>query len=1067
VDAVAELPVQEPLPCRTVLVRRECVAHALRRDLIRTGFGNVLAGTRFVPFSAAAAETLRNAGTNFMPGEEALRAARLSALFRSQLQLRHFSRDLLRVKPGWEETFARTISDLEAAGICPEDLTMFGQSGRLEDVATIWRAINDSAGSSWTVQRTYLEAAIALNDRPGVWPFPGAVLAFVGGEITAAEARFLRGLPGIAVGLLAARPARERYLNRMEALLGRAVGNVLRSTAAPKVARTERDLIASYLFEPPVLLADPDRFRSTGPDHTVDIEEHSGVEAEIEATADWVARQIASGTALEEIAVLVPALDPLAGLVADRLARLPWHDGSIPVHIAGGLTLTCFSAGARALAVVRALRAHLAVGALADVIPALRSSAPNHRHLPRGAAMDLVWSLGTVGGNPARPEGSLDWADRTAKREVELSEQLAHARAVESEAPDVGLPRRAIDIERLLADLQAIRPALDALVNLARLAVEGTNLTVLWPRLYSFFNEWLLQPGEGPGMHIILDERLGRMASDAQCGTLAGDNALRIVEEVITTTRVPVGRFGDPSIYLGTVRDAVGLRFCAARIIGLAEGHLPSVRPEDPVIPDALRDSLRTARTETVVLLSTAIDQSLNDLHALDIIVRQVESHVAFSAARLGVDRSEREPSSVVLEAAAALGRPNRSTGEAGPIVPDGAALRRDSFAPAREAAAKFRGEAPLAEASWQDCVSQGIIGEPPHWSGMEALDLDRLAELTALGAANSLDGIFPAVTAQIQVHGLTPELPISPSTLDTLLRCPHAFLLGNLLGFDEPASPPPQREVGPPAYGQLFHAVASEFYGRNGASFCAREQTLADWLSRVEEIADYAFEAFLKEYPLVGEAVRVQQRDRLRRDVRELIEYDWETSHQRQFLFAERVFGRPVAVELPLGEHSLFVRGRIDRIDVEGPRTLVRDLKTGRAHPRIGNGKNPDPAVDVQIAIYGLVAQALADEWKIPKRVAVAYAYIGRSGAVERAYEDDFHTLLEPAARRWLTVAAGLLEERRFPRTPNADDCTYCIFRPVCGDAGYARATALLADSEGVLADFGALKGLNQGKAD
>jgi RecB family exonuclease len=144
------------------------------------------------------------------------------------------------------------------------------------------------------------------------------------------------------------------------------------------------------------------------------------------------------------------------------------------------------------------------------------------------------------------------------------------------------------------------------------------------------------------------------------------------------------------------------------------------------------------------------------------------------------------------------------------------------------------------------------------------------------------------------------------------------------MLGFEEPASPPPQREIGPPAYGQLFHAVASEFYNRNGESFCTREHTLADWLSRVEEIADHAFQAFLKEYPLVGEAVRAQQRERLRRDVRELIEYDWETSQGRDFLFAERIFGRPVPVELLLGEHSLFVRGRIDRIDVEGPRTLV-----------------------------------------------------------------------------------------------------------------------------------------------
>jgi RecB family exonuclease len=359
------------------------------------------------------------------------------------------------------------------------------------------------------------------------------------------------------------------------------------------------------------------------------------------------------------------------------------------------------------------------------------------------------------------------------------------------------------------------------------------------------------------------------------------------------------------------------------------------------------------------------------------------------------------------------------------------------------------------------------MISVPPHWQGIEALDLDRLKDLASVGPATPLDGIFNAHLAQIQVRGLTPDRPISPSTLEKLLRCPHAFLLENLLGFEEPASPPSQREIGPAAYGQLFHAVASEFYSRNGVPFCRRERTVAEWLSDAKEIAERAFHAFLNEYPLVGAAVHRQQQDRLWRDVRELIEYDWASASGCHFLVAERTFGRPVPVELALGQHSLFVRGRIDRIDVVGSRTLVRDLKTGRAHPRVGKDKTPDPAVDVQIATYGLVAQALADEWKVPKQVAVAYAYIGRGGAAERAYNDDYHTVLEPVARQWLAVAAGLLADRQFPRTPNASDCTYCSFRPICGDAGYTRAAILLAQSEGALAAFGAFKGVDRMEAD
>jgi hypothetical protein len=83
--AVAQLPAQGPLPCRTVLVPRERVAHTLRRELIRSKRGDALAGTRFVTTPFAAVEVLRAAGTDFGSGEEALRAVRLLVLFRSAL----------------------------------------------------------------------------------------------------------------------------------------------------------------------------------------------------------------------------------------------------------------------------------------------------------------------------------------------------------------------------------------------------------------------------------------------------------------------------------------------------------------------------------------------------------------------------------------------------------------------------------------------------------------------------------------------------------------------------------------------------------------------------------------------------------------------------------------------------------------------------------------------------------------------------------------------------------------------------------------------------------------------
>ncbi|MBI3104377.1 MAG: PD-(D/E)XK nuclease family protein [Candidatus Rokubacteria bacterium] len=874
------------------------------------------------------------------------------------------------------------------------------------------------------------------------------------------RASFLRAIPRVVLALAAARPTRGHHLHRVEALYGRDAAEALGAATVPRAQASERDLLASYLFEPPAVLADPGRLRSAGPDGTVDIEEHAGIDEEIEATADWVARQVLDGTPLEDIAVLVPTLDPVAGLVAERLARLPWADGPLPVHVAGGLPLAGLAAGARALAAVRALRAHLGAPALAAVLPTLRTVGEEARHLSHGAATDLVWSLGTVGGNPARPEGALDWAPRLAERERDLAGQLSRAQAAEDDPDRPALARRARDLERVLADLRAVRPALEALVGVAALAVRAAPLGALWPALRDFLGEWLLQPGEGPRVQTVLDERLRPLAGAAVCGALTGEDALEAIEGVFQGTRTAAGRFGEPRVYVGTIGGAVGLAFGAVRVIGLAEGHLPSVPREDPVLPDRLRNALRHG-DGSASLLPTTADRALETLHALDRVVRGATHRVSLSVPRVDEGRTQREASSVVLEAAAALGRPNRATGEPAPVIPDAIALRRDAFAPARDTAQGFRRVTPLGEAAWHDGVAAGAMDVPPRWGASPTLDLARIRNLLSAGSPGPMDGLLSGFMDGITLPGLNPERPISPSGLQALLGCPHAFLLGKLLGLEERPGAPATREIGQPAYGSLFHQVAEAFYREHGAPFCRREGSLPDWLARMDAIVERLFAAFLGEYPLVGEAVRAQQRERLRRDLHELLETDWRASDLR-FVAVERNFGHPTPVELPAGERSLHLRGRIDRMDVDGKRTLVRDLKTGRAHPRFGKKREPDPSLDLQIAIYGLVTQQLAPEWGVPRRIAAAYAYFGRGAAQERGFRRDFHDVLEPAARRWLGIASALLAEGAFPRTPSTDDCTFCAFRPVCGPGAQERAATVLTGADGVLAEFGALKGMS-----
>ncbi|HEY6002012.1 MAG TPA: PD-(D/E)XK nuclease family protein, partial [Anaeromyxobacter sp.] len=354
-DAVASLPAAGPLPARTVLVPSERHAHALRRALARSGRSAALAGTRFVGSLTAAIEVLRTAGVPFSTGEDALRPARLLALFREDLRLEHFDLPLLRATRGWEDAFAAAIGDLEAAGLSPADLP--GEAAHARDLAALWARAGAEAGASFTDARAMLEAA-ALLSREGAWAFDGPTLAIASGHEPAAQARFLAAIPGVVLGLRVARPAGARLLQRIERLYGPEARKAVERGRGPVALRpgaTERDLLATYLFADAKALADPGRPRSKGPDGSVDLDEHAGVEAELEAAAAWVSRQVLEARRpLEEIAILVPSLDPLAQLAADRLERLPFEGGPLPVYVAGGLPAVATAAGARVLAVLRA-----------------------------------------------------------------------------------------------------------------------------------------------------------------------------------------------------------------------------------------------------------------------------------------------------------------------------------------------------------------------------------------------------------------------------------------------------------------------------------------------------------------------------------------------------------------------------------------------------------------------------------------------------------------------------------------------------------------------------------------
>ena len=731
-SAVAALPASGPLPVRTAIVGSERQAHALRRELLRSGRGAILGGTRFVGTAALAREILEDAGASFTPGEESLRAPRLLALIEEDLPLEYFELDLLRSTPGWPEAFAAAISDLEGAGLEPSGLPATTAAWR--DVALLWSRVEKAAGRSWTSARTYREASALLAS--GARPATGAVFAAVTGRESAAQARFLLALPGITLGIVAARPLRPRHLDRLEALFGRDARAALEGAPLPASGPTERDLLVRHLFASPELLADPSRPRSKGPDGTVSLEEYAGVEAEVEAAAEWVAQEVLErNTPLEEVAVLVPVADALAPLVASRIERLPWPGGRFPVHVAGGIPLTATAGGARALSLVRALRGFLSAEGLATVLPFLRAPVDDRQHVTTGEAMGIAWGVGTAGGNQARKDGALEWPERLSAREAQVAATLEALGPEKEERDGWGL-RDELDL------LRAVKPAISALCALARLVVDDRPLADLSPAFLDFLEKWVLDPGTGAPVHSLLRDELDGAGADEVARSVGGADALAVIEDRIASMRLPTVRFGKPAVYVGTLSGAAGLEFEAVRILGLAEGALPSAVREDAVLPDRMRK-------EAGPLVPLSSDRVTAQLHSFDRAVRSARSRIALSVPHSDLERSDRETSSLLIEVGAALGRPD---GKERPVIPDLQSLRRTSFEPARDAAAAFRAAHPVTEVQWLDRAA--VTNEtPPAWKEGRQLALSRILALRDHEGLDAADGILGS-------GGAVPGLP-------------------------------------------------------------------------------------------------------------------------------------------------------------------------------------------------------------------------------------------------------------------------------------------------------------------
>jgi RecB family exonuclease len=1060
------------------LVAAERQAHAIRRHIcIERGRPQDLAGVLFLRPPELARELLLRAGHVCRPGREDVRRLRILHLFESRAlagDLRYFSAEQLRSGQGYVDAFARTIADMETSGLSAELLTAIsqhiaaadeGSADRLHDVALTWQAADAGRGSSASTAQVLTEAAAVVASRPELLAAFGPAFAVLAASPSAALLRFLRALPAVRIVLQDARPQRTGTQRWRQLIAGSQRMNPTAMEAQTEEATgSELDVVQRFLFALPEVLTDPQRLRSRGPDGTVDLEEYPSIEDEIEAAATWVTEQIAGGTAFEQIALVVPEVDAYAPLLIDRLTRLPHapEQGPIRAYVAGGLPLSAFAAGMRLFAVLQAVARGLEAEATIRILPALRRNQGDHDavhvRLSPSRAAEIVYNAGILGGTPGDPAGASEWVPRLTRRRDALRRLLETTDVAGRESGESALPlaaRERTAAERWLRDVEPILAAITALQELAEDVIAGAPLPALWKAFRRFCERYVRMPPLPPNALDVIDERLQPILNDPVAQDIAGFSGVRFLMDLLRSERRPTARFGEPCVFIGAPSKASGLPFTAVRLLGLAEGALPHTPHDDPIVPDGLRRRLENAARELQaadVVVPRLADHVLDDIHDMFRVVTGACRRLSLSAPRQWVDRSEREVSGIMLEVATALGRPSATMADEGD-VPTASRLRSVYLNAGREARARYAAAHPLSPRAtlgvvpwWlktQPREAESIV-VPAEWTRDGALAVDQLWDRLATVEAASvgaMDGIVTDAWAAATPAGLHPQYPISASALTALLRCPHRFLLERVLHLREPTAAPSMDVIDAATYGSLFHATAERFYREGGAEVCRREGSLDQWVARARAIAEDAFNELRHEYPMRGEDGIARERNRLLRQIEQLVHYEWELP-AREFLDSELIFGEPEAVRLALASGNLYVRGKIDRVDRIGARALaVRDLKTGRVRDFSEDPINAGR--DLQIGLYVLALEA-SGYGGAPVALA-AYVHPSAAREPDRAFQGSNVEVLRRHTHEWINLARQLLSQGLFPRTPNPEDCKYCPFVSACGDGAAQRAAVKL----------------------
>jgi len=452
----------------------------------------------------------------------------------------------------------------------------------------------------------------------------------------------------------------------------------------------------------------------------------------------------------------------------------------------------------------------------------------------------------------------------------------------------------------------------------------------------------------------------------------------RLLGELLASSRARAGGVRGAAVELGDFAGLAGRRVAHLFACGLVDGEVPARPPEDPLLGDDERTALNRALGGNVLpLAARAIDQAA----------------LAFWVALGAADAAHLSWTSGNEDGAPLLRSP--LVEELDPPKSVVVRLARDPIprlAHARtvdEATARVvlevRGDR-ASRLSAADVEAAALLPaiarhDPPRLGRLEhlvAVERQRhrffVGDVEAHGYVGALrDGELLAALAGAKLPGRR-EDALSATSVEAYAACPFKFFLRNVLRVGELEEV--DDEIDHRTLGRLYHDVLEQLFSRLGKE--GRFPIVIDEavIDLADEVCDDVIAEWRRTEPLGHPALFAVEERRLRERVQAVLRTEADNVPAEGCMPAhfERAFG-----PLPFGD--VWVRGKIDRIDVGVGRAMVLDYKTG--------GKK------------GLAEQAKDDalcvtSWQLPIYAAAARVELGLSSV-----EASFYSLREAALTR------------------------------------------------------------------